>query len=62
MASILGQMEEYIKEPGKKTSFTEKESISGQMGEDMMVNMNSIKNMGLEHIIGQMAKLMKVIG
>ena len=60
--NITGQMAEFTKAAGKKTSLTEKVSTMGLTEEDMMETTKMTRNTGLEHTIGQMEKLTKVTG
>ena len=54
LAHILGKMERYIQDNGKKEICMDKEYLAGLTAEDTKVNIYRIKNMGLEFILGKM--------
>jgi hypothetical protein len=51
---ILGRMERYIQDNGKKEICMDKEYLVGLMAEDTKVNIYRIKNTDLVYILGKM--------
>ena len=62
MVSILGWMEEYIKENGSMEKYMAMDCIHGQMVNSTMVGIFRIKSKGLAFIDGQMVKSTRVDG
>lgn len=60
--SIIGQMEEYIKDNGKITKCMESAIINGQMVDLIKVNMWMTKNKVVVNTLGRMEDIMMVIG
>jgi hypothetical protein len=54
LAHILGKMERYIQDNGKKEICMDKEYLVGPMAEDTKVNIYRIKNTDSEYILGKM--------
>jgi len=62
MVNITGQMAEFTKAAGKKTSLMARVSTIGLTEDDMTEIMKMTRNMGLVHTTGQMEKLTKATG